>query len=356
MKQILFVVPYPLRRAPSQRFRVELYEPVLKANGISYDIKPFMDEATWKVIYQKGSTFKKLAGILDSYRKRFLLLFSLSGYRYIFIHREATPLGPPLFEWVAARVLGKKIIYDFDDAIWIHNTSKENALAARLKAFWKVKHICRWSYKIAAGNEYLCKYARQYNDNVVLLPTCVDTENGHYRLKIHGNHKPVVGWTGSHSTLFYLNDIIPLIKELQKEIEFDFLVIADNDPELELEHWRFIKWNEATEQEDLLNMDIGIMPLKPDAWSEGKCGFKLIQYMALGIPALADPVGVNQKIIDNGVNGFLCNNRQEWKANILSLLRDMEMRKRMGAEGKKKIVNEYSIKSQEQKFLRLFTS
>lgn len=356
MKHILFVVPYPLHRAPSQRFRIELYEPVLKENNISYDIRPFMDEETWKVLYREGSMSKKLTGVLSSYGKRFLLLFSLSRYRYVFIHREAAPLGPPVFEWIAAKVLGKKMIYDFDDAIWIPNTSKENKIAAWFKAFWKVKYVCKWSYKITAGNEYLCRFAKQYNANALLLPTCVDTKNGHYKQKIHGSHKPVVGWTGSHSTLFYLNELIPLIKELQQETTFDFLVIADKKPELDIAHWQFIKWNEATEQEDLLNMDIGVMPLKPDAWSEGKCGFKLIQYMSLGIPAVADPIGVNKEIIDNGVNGFLCNTKDEWKASIRSLLQDVEMRKRMGVEGRKKIVNEYSIESQKQKFLSLFTS
>ena len=277
-------------------------------------------------------------------------------YRYVFIHREAAPVGPPVFEWIAAKLLGKKIIYDFDDAIWIPNTSKENKIAAWFKAFWKVKYICKWADKIAGGNEYLCRFAKQYNAHVVLLPTCVDTERGHYKQKAHGAHRPVVGWTGSHSTLFYLNDLVPLIIELQQEIAFDFLVIADKKPELNLDDWQFVKWNEATEQEDLLKMDIGVMPLKTDAWSEGKCGFKLIQYMSLGIPAIADPIGVNKKIINHGTNGFLCATKEEWKASLRTLLVNVEMRKKMGAEGRRKIVEEYSIESQKNKFLRLFTS
>ena len=355
MKRILFVVPYPLHKAPSQRFRVELYEPVLNEAGVEYHIAPFMDENTWNIIYKKGSLIKKTIGIVISYFKRLLLLLSVAKYHYIFIHRESMPLGPPIFEWICAKLLRKKIIYDFDDAIWIPNTSAENKLAGWFKAFWKVKYICKWAYKIAAGNDFLCEYARKYNDNVVLLPTCVDTQNGHGKTKEYvDNKKPIVGWTGSHSTLFYLDEITPIIAELQKEMEFDFWVIADKKPELELLNWTFIKWNETTEQDDLLNIDIGIMPLKRDAWSEGKCGFKLIQYLASGIPAIADPIGVNSIIIEDGVNGFLCDNKEEWKEKLKLLLTDPSMRKSFGKNGRMRIEENYSVQSQKETFLSLF--
>jgi glycosyltransferase involved in cell wall biosynthesis len=354
MKDVLFIVPYPLHRAPSQRFRVELYEPILRENQVSYDILPFMDEATWNVIYKQTSAVRKISGMLKGYQNRWRSLSRIRHYQFIFIHREAAPLGPPLFEWVIAKVLKKKILYDFDDAIWIPNTSRVNKMASWFKAFWKVKYICKWSYKVAAGNDYLYQYAKQYNNNVELLPTCVDVERGHYKIRQHHAHKPVLGWTGSHSTLFYLNEIVPVLRELQEEIDFSFLVIADKNPELDLKDWQFVPWDEKTEQDDLLKMDVGIMPLKADAWSEGKCGFKLIQYMALGIPPVASPVGVNKKIVDEGVNGFLCETKEEWKVKLKMLLTDENLRKKFGEKGREKIVNEYSTQSQQQRFLSLF--
>ncbi|HTN47117.1 MAG TPA: glycosyltransferase [Flavipsychrobacter sp.] len=354
MKDVLFIVPYPLHRAPSQRFRVELYEPLLRDNHVSYDIFPFMDEATWNVIYKQTSAVSKISGMLKGYRNRWRSLSRIRRYQFIFIHREAAPLGPPLFEWIIAKVLKKKVVYDFDDAIWIPNTSRVNKMASWFKAFWKVKYICKWSYKVAAGNDYLCRYAKQYNNNVELLPTCVDAVRGHYKVRQHYAHKPVLGWTGSHSTLFYLDDIVPVLRELQEEIDFSFLVIADKNPELDLKDWQFVPWNEKTEQEDLLRMDAGIMPLKADAWSEGKCGFKLIQYMALGIPPVASPVGVNKKIVDDGVNGFLCETKEEWKMKLKMLLTDESLRNKFGERGREKIVSEYSIQSQQQRFLSLF--
>ena len=355
MKRIAFIVQQPKRVSPGQRFRLELWEPVLREHGFEGDTFPFLNDKTRAIIYKPGNTLKKIAGVLSGFGRRIALMFHLSGYDYVMIQREITPIGPPVFEWIVTKLLRKNVIYDFDDAIWIQNSTAENKLASWFKAVWKVKYICKWSTRISGGNEYLCNYAKQYNDNVVLLPTCVDTERGHNKLKQHGDHRPVIGWTGSHSTLFYLNDITPVLKELKKEIDFEFLVIADKKPELDLEGWQFIKWNAATEQEDLLKMDVGIMPLKPDAWSEGKCGFKLIQYMALGIPAVTDPIGVNKKIVDDGLNGYVCHTKEEWKQRLKLLLTSVELRKQFGREGRKKIVDHYSVRSQTNVFLSLFS-
>src|SRR5215204_3400330 len=183
-KHVLFLVPYPLQRAPSQRFRVELFLPLLNKAGITYHIQTFLDEKTWDILYKKGSALQKGWGVIKGYARRLkTVLLEVPRHDYVFIHREAAPLGPPLFEWIIAKVWRKKIIYDFDDAIWIPNTSRENGLVGWFKAFWKIKYLCSWAHKVVGGNDYLCTYARQYNQHVVLIPTCVDTEGGHNRVK-----------------------------------------------------------------------------------------------------------------------------------------------------------------------------
>ena len=122
--KVLFLVPYPLGKAPSQRFRVELFEPYLKEAGIHYCIAPFMDAATWQHLYKQGSVFQKAWGIVKGYLKRLkTVLIDVHGYDYVFVHREAAPLGPPIFEWIVAKLWRKKMIFDYDDAIWIANTS-----------------------------------------------------------------------------------------------------------------------------------------------------------------------------------------------------------------------------------------
>lgn len=354
--KVLFLLPYPLNRAASQRFRVEMLLPLLKARGIQYVLRPFMTAATGEIVYRGGSSLQKAAGVIYGYFRRLLtIIIEAPRYDLVFIHREAAPLGPPVFEWYLARVLRKRIIYDFDDAIWIPNTSSENHLAKHFKAFWKVSHICRWSKVISTGNNYLCSYAAGHTEGkVVTIPTVVDTVHRYNKFKVQKSGKAVVGWTGSHSTLKYLDRLLPVIRKLQDVAEFTFLVIADKKPEFELKDWKFVSWNAGTEIEDLIKIDIGLMPLPENAWSEGKCGFKLIQYLALGIPALADPVGVNNDIIDHGLNGFLCATDDEWYHGIKTLIQNMDMRRDMGIKGRKKVESEYSINSVQDRFLDLF--
>ena len=354
--KVLFLLPYPLNRAASQRFRVEMLLPLLKAQGIQYDLRPFMTEATWNILYKRGSFLQKATGMIGAYLRRLLtILFEAPRYDLVFIHREAAPMGPPFFEWYLARVLRKRIIYDFDDAIWIPNTSSENRLINPFKAFWKVPMICRWSEVISAGNNYLSSYAADNTEAKVLtIPTVVDTAYRYNKFKEHKPGKTNVGWTGSHSTLKYLDRLLPVIRKLQDEEEFTFLVIADKRPEFKLKDWQFVSWNAGTEIEDLIKIDIGLMPLPHDVWSEGKCGFKLIQYLALGIPALADPVGVNRDIIDQGLNGFLCATDDDWYQNIKTLIHNKNLRKDMGLQGRHKIEREYSIHSIQSRFLDLF--
>jgi glycosyltransferase involved in cell wall biosynthesis len=355
-KDVLFLLPYPLHKAPSQRFRVENLLFLLDEAGLQYDLAPFLTEQTWGVLYRHGNILQKAGGIARSFFKRWsAVLFKARQYRYVFIHREAAPLGPPLAEWFL-KISGKKIIYDFDDAIWIPNTSAENRIASLLKSFWKVRLICKWSYKVAGGNDFLCSFAGNSGaKNVTRIPTVVNTATRYNRLKQHKDKDLVIGWTGSHSTLKFIDELVPVLKELQKEFNFSFLVIADKKPDLDLERWTFCPWNEQTEIEDLLKIDIGVMPLKDDAWSEGKCGFKLIQYLALGIPVVANSSGVNKYIVEEGRNGYLADNAHGWKIALERLLTDKEQRSSFGAAGRQKIVSEYSIDSQRQNFIRLFS-
>lgn len=353
---ILFLVPYPMRHAPSQRFRVELFLPELDKAGITYKIQSFLDEQTWDVLYKGGGFIPKAWGVIKGFARRWKMVLSgLPGYDFVFIHREAAPLGPPVFEWIISKIFRKKIIYDFDDAIWIPNTSKENKLVSWIKAFWKIKYICKWADKVVGGNDYLCEYALSFNKKVIKIPTCVDTANRHNRLKDQHTGKIKVGWTGSHSTMKFLNQLIPVLRELQTRYDFEFVVISNKPPAFELSSLRFIPWNEGTEVEDLLQLNIGVMPLEKDPWCEGKCGFKLIQYLSVGIPAIASPIGVNQAIIEDGKNGFLCETKEEWDRALSFLIEQTDKRTKMGELGRSKIENEYSISSQSVKYTGLFS-
>lgn len=355
-KKILFILPYPLNQAPSQRFRVEAYFDLLKENHISYDTHEFFDQNAWIILYKGDSIFQKLAAVMKGFIKRAAkVFFQSSQYEYIFIHREAAPVGPPIFEWYLAKILRKKIIYDFDDAIWISNVSQANRIAGYVKSFWKVEFITKWAYKISVGNDYLANWARQYNNIIIVNPTCVDMKYKFNQSKQHSSgQKTIIGWTGSHSTLKYLDAIYPVLLRLENEFDFTFLVICDQPPNFKFRSLQFTKWQEETEVKDLLQIDIGVMPLMADFWSEGKCGFKLIQYLSLGIPAVASPVGVNKEILAHAVNGFLCSTEDEWYEALKALLISADLRSKFGANGRDKIALNYSVEANTEVFLSLF--
>ncbi|HMV11014.1 MAG TPA: glycosyltransferase family 4 protein [Cyclobacteriaceae bacterium] len=356
--KVLFWVPYPKAESPSQRFRFEQYLSLLSQNGIQYKLSTFWDDQSWKILYLPGKTFQKLMGFVRGIFRRIASVFTLSSYDFIFIHREAMPLGPPIFEWIAY-LSGKKIIYDFDDAIWLPNTSAENKIAGWLKWHRKVSSICRWSTQVSCGNEFLCSYARQYNKNVVFNPTTIDTEHLHNPTlyPVQRDSRITIGWTGTHSTLKYLDFLEPIFQSLEQKFpgQVRFLVIANKKPDLKLHSLEFIPWNKSTEIPDLLKLDIGVMPLTDDIWAKGKCGFKALQYMALGVPCVISPVGVNSEIVDNGVTGFLATTKNEWIEKLERLMADQKLREAMGKKGREKVEAEYSVKSNAANFLQLFS-
>ena len=354
MKRILFIVPYPTESAPSQRFRFEQYFDILEKQGFQIEIAPFWSSSAWLLLYEQNQTIIKIFALVAGIVKRFMLLFKIHGYSMVFIHREALPLGPPIIEYIIARVLKKKIIYDFDDAIWLPNTSEQNSIAARLKFHHKVNYICKWSWKVSCGNVFLADYARKYNQQVFINPTTIDTD---YHLP--GSNKTsdeliTIGWTGTHSTTKYLKLLVPIFLELKKKHAIKVMVISDQPPDWDYPDYEFIEWNKEKEIEQLRRFDIGIMPLYDTIWEQGKCGFKALQYMAIGIPTIVSNVGVNIRIIKHGENGFLCDSQQDWSDYLSKLICSKTERKTMGAAGRKTVIESYSVLANTELFLSLF--
>ena len=293
---------------------------------------------------------------MAGFGRRLALLARVPAFDFVFIHREAAPLGPPVLEWLIAKVLRKRIIYDFDDAIWLANTSEANRIAAGLKWHQKVGSICRWAYKNSCGNTYLAAYAKQFNTHSLVNPTTIDTEHLHNQVRDQAAPgRLVIGWTGTHSTLKYLDQVVPVLARLEAEgLDFEFRVISNQPPALPLRSLVFVPWRKATEIADLLDFHVGLMPLEDDLWAQGKCAFKALQYMALGIPALVSPVGMNLEVVQHGYNGFVCSSPSEWEINLRLLLIDIDLRKRLGKAARYTVEERYSVKSNTQNFLALF--
>lgn len=358
--RILFLVPYPPGQAPSQRFRFEQYLDALTAHGHAYRLASFLDPATWAILYKPGRAGQKAWGILRGFGRRLGHVWSARRYDFVFVHREAAPLGPPVFEWLLTKVLRKRVIYDFDDAIWIPNTSEANRVAAGLKWHHKVGSICRWAYRNSCGNAYLAAYARQFNARpgaVVVNPTTIDTERLHNRVRDQAAPGPlVIGWTGTHSTLKYLAPVVPVLQRLENEgLAFEFRVISNQAPELPLRSLRFVPWRKDTEIEDLLGFHVGLMPLEDDPWAQGKCAFKALQYMALGMPALVSPVGMNTEVVQDDLNGYVCPEPEDWYRRLRQLLTDPALRQALGRNARQTIEARYSVRANTPNFLNLFT-
>lgn len=346
--RILFIVPYSSDGA-SNRFRVEQYLPFLKAEGIEYDVRPFVTQRFFKILYLKGKNIRKILYFIQALWDRVLVIYRSRKYDLILIHREACPIGPPIFEWMIYK-FKKPIIFDFDDAIFLQNLSPANRIYGFLKSPSKTQAIIKMSKAVIVANRFLEEYARRFNSRVYIIPTSIDTEK--FMVKENASKRLSIGWVGSPTTFPYLHSLSGAIKELSMKHDFIFKIIGAGENlsiagvNIESRDWKL--------EEEIANfqgIDIGIYPLSDTMWARGKAAFKAIQFMSMGIPVVASPVGMNKELIQDGVNGFLAASDEEWVNKISSLIKDEGLRQRIGLAGRKTIEEHYSVKVNVSKYI-----
>ncbi len=355
--RVLCLVPHRTGRSPGQRFRFEQYLEFLGENGYDCTISNLISEKDDLIFYKKKRYLRKFLILHRSVMIRKRDLKKIRSFDMVFIYREAIMHWSVYVEKKLSR-LGIPFVYDFDDAIWLFDVSDGNRTFGWLKRPGKIAKIIELSRITIAGNEYLASYARQFTDHVTVIPTTIQTESISMQPKKTDNQTVCIGWTGSTTTMKHLKTALPFLKKITEKYpgKITIKVISDsqfNVPEPEI---HFCKWNPDTEIEDLNEMDIGIMPLPDDDWSKGKCGFKGLQYMSLGIPAVMSPVGVNTEIISDGENGFLAAHEQEWIEKLSLLIESPELREKLGKAGKKTVEEKYSFEANKHKWLEVFQS
>ena len=338
MIQVLAVVPYPTGCVPGQRYRIEQWARLLRAEGIDVVFSPFFSPRCMEVLYRVGNTAIKIRETLVGYFKRLSEVARPGSADVVFIYREAALLGPARIERFLSWRL--PLVFDFDDAIYLPDASPANAWSRILKPRGKPKAICRLARHVTVGNEFLAEFAATHARAVTVVPSTIDTDLYQVRSR-PPNPRPVVGWTGSATTLSYLAALGPALRRLRQRQDFELRVIG-GQVEIEGMTVRHVPWNAETEVEDLRPLDVGLMPLPDSEWSRGKCGMKALQYMALGIPPVVSPVGVNTRIVRDGINGFHARTEEEWVDRIALLLQDESLRRRMGAEARKTVEESYS--------------
>lgn len=354
MKKILFIASHRFDRAPGQRFRFEQYFQYLKSKGYDCELSFFIDERADKIIYKPGHYFEKLRMILKGIRTRLKNVHQRNEYDIIFIFREAFMTRSIYFEKQFKKSRAK-LVFDFDDAIWHMDISEANKRFHWLKNPAKTGDIIALCDIVFAGNAYLAKYASQFCKNVVIIPTTIDTDE-YQRMKFPPNDFITIGWSGSVTTIKHFEFALPFLRRIIEKYgkRIRIKVIGDASYRNEEFNIEGIGWNRKDEVKELSSFDIGIMPLPDDEWANGKCGLKGLQYMALEIPTIMSPVGVNKEIIVNGENGFLAQETEEW-VEKLSLLIDSEiLRKSMGSKARQTVIDRYSVLSQQENYLRYF--
>lgn len=339
--RVLALLPFSEEGA-SVRFRVSQFVPALAAAGFDLVQQPLFDTALFRLLYQPGQFGRKAGALLSRTLNR---VAALRGeYDMALIHREAYPIGPPLIEqWLSSRV---PIVYDFDDAVYLPNTSDANKIVGSLKRPGKVADIIRRSTAVIAGNRHLGSYARRHSSHVHVVPTCVDTTVWAPPAQPRRNDPVVIGWIGTPTTTTYLMGLQDVFAALAKDHSFVLRISGSSRPvvmpgvTIQNEPWTL-----SREIELFNTCDIGVYPLPNDEWTLGKCGFKAIQFMACGVPVVASPVGVNTEIIEDGVSGLLANEESEWLRHLRALLADAEARRRIGAAGRTRIEAGYSLRA-----------
>jgi glycosyltransferase involved in cell wall biosynthesis len=354
MKRVLAIVQHRKGRSPGQRFRFEHYLPYLEASGYEIIFSNIISEKDDAIFYSRGHYFSKLLIVVKSFLHRIKDLKIAKTCDLIFVYREAYMLGTTFFEKRFSK-LNVPMIFDFDDSIWLNDTSDGNQNLAWMKKPEKTATICKYANLVIVGNQYLADYARQFNSNVKVIPTTIDTS--YHNAKNNENLNNIcIGWTGTTTTLKHYDTAIPVLQKIKEKYgDLVYFKVIVNTTEwtrdLDVTHK---KWSKETEISDLAEFDIGIMPLPDDEWSRGKCGFKGLQCMAMGIPVIMSPVGVNTEIIQNGENGSLATSQQEWFDCLCKLIDSKELRNKFAKNGQNTVQEKYSVIVWEKKLLEVF--
>jgi glycosyltransferase involved in cell wall biosynthesis len=330
---------------PSSRYRVYQLLPLLRQLEIEGVISPAMDDALYRQLYlgQSGDG-SRISAFAAAWRKRQSELQQIEQFDAVFIQKGVFPGLYAGFErQIASR---KPFVLDFDDAIWLPRVGGSQILRT-LHRETAVQSIIRMAKAVIAGNNYLAEYAKRFNPNVTVIPSSIDV--GAYRRAADSN---TIGWIGSRTTLSYLKPLSSVFKQLGIRPR----VIASGDPRQLNFDVEFRPWQLETEGEELAQVGIGIAPLPDTPWENGKCGVKVLQYMACGMPVVASPVGVQQQFVQHGVTGFLAANEAEWTQCLRELIDKPDLREKMGAAARDVVTREYDVARAAQKVASVLRS
>nr|WP_231115169.1 glycosyltransferase family 4 protein [Moorella thermoacetica] len=311
----------------------------MKKHGIEVEVAPLLDDDYIKELYS-GKRRKKIR-ILRAYLQRAEQLFRAKRFDLLWIEKEIFPWLPAWGE-ILLDALSVPYVVDYDDAIF-HNYDLHPNRLVRFCLGTKIDQIMRRAAVVVVGNDYLGDRARRAGaKRVEYLPTVVDLER--YQVVPKPREAPfTIGWIGSPATAPYLQCLQPALSEVCKNGKARVVLVGSGPVELTGVPVTVLPWSEDSEVEAIQSFDVGLMPLPDEPWERGKCGYKLIQYMACCLPVIASPVGVNKQIVEQGVNGFLARDTADWVTALNELRDNAQLREAMGRAGRCKVEKQYCV-------------
>ncbi len=345
--EVLVLTPALHGTSPGQRFRIEQWAPYLESRGFRFTFASFEDDALHEVLYQSGQRVRKAARMGRAYARRLRRIREVGSFDVVYLYREAALIGPALLEKRIARS-GVPIVYDFDDPIWLPYRSPSNGAFSRLKWPSKTARICEMASVVTVGNRLLGEYARLHASSVEVVPSTIDLERypmGATQRADDAAGAPTLAWTGSHSTLPFLESIRGPLRTLARRARFRLLVVSHTDryrmEDLQVPQISR-RWNAGTEAADLMEAGVGLAPFPSTGWTPWRCHGKVLQYMALGMAPVVSAIGILPDYVQDNESGFLVSSEEEWVARLETLIHDPELRARLGAEARRTVESRFA--------------
>jgi glycosyltransferase involved in cell wall biosynthesis len=361
--KVLALCSYPTEAAAT-RYRLDQFRKPLSERGINLAVHPLLNSQLFESLYRHEALPRTAFGLIKSALLRVRDLVSATGADVVMVQREAMMFGPPMIEWLITTVLRRPMVLDLDDATYVSYTSPTYGIIGKsLKWFSKTDDLIRWATIVICGNRSIADYVSSKGARACLIPTVVDTDvfrpasrsvNGDGPVP-HSSGPPVLGWIGTHSTFPYLKSIFPALTELAKEHDFKLKIVGARVAEIaisgiEVEN---LPWSLTREVQDFQSLDVGLYPidinLHDSKWAAGKSGFKAIQYMAVGVPYVATPIGASAEIGEVGVTHFFASTQEQWRDALMELIMNGDKRKEMGAAARRHVVEHFGLKTQVDK-------
>ena len=340
--RVLFLTRYG-RLGASSRQRCFLYLEALNGAGIDGDVCPFLGDDYVHRLHS-GLTIG-VASILRAYARRLMLLLRAQRYDLLWIEKEALPWLPAWVELALFKLAGTMMVVDYDDAVFHTYDQHRNGIVRRLLGF-KIDSIMSAADLVIVGNSYLGVRAKSAGARAIAeIPTVVDLKCYlERRFAPVCDHEPfTIGWIGSSLTSSYLEILRPALTELASRLPLRIILVGAAEAALAGLPVERVPWSLETEATELVRFDVGLMPLPDKPWERGKCGYKLIQYMASAIPVVASPVGINCEIVIPGETGFLAETDADWLTSLSRLYHEPKLRQTMGAAGRHRVEANYSL-------------